>query len=176
MTGVQNVSIVDDQVVMMITDEVEVVDRAKVCRVLTYLYTKLCMNNVLERFHCEGCENGWPSQRDHECCIRSEEDIFHSYYDEVKNKVNLNVLYEICEQFLRLVDQPMTQEWSEFILRLPQRSTASVYSFWQEMDHTWDTNDFIIIDFVDMMCQTMQNKGAWDSDLYQKFVSFMMDE
>lgn len=176
MTGVQSVSLIDDKVIMMITDEVEVVGRAKVCRALTHLYTKLCMNRVFETFRCEGCENDWPSQRDHECCIRSEEDIFHSHYDVIKNEVNLETLCEVCEQFLRLVDQPMTQEWSDFILNLPNRSATSVYSFWQEMDHTWDTNDFVIMDFVNMMCQTMQNKEAWDSDIYQNFVSFMMDE
>ncbi|KAK3745933.1 hypothetical protein QZH41_003069 [Actinostola sp. cb2023] len=65
---------------MIVSDEVEVIGRVKVRQVLTYLYAELCQRSIFDKFHCEGCEQNWPSQRDHECCIRSEEDIFDSYY------------------------------------------------------------------------------------------------
>ena len=57
---------------MTVTDEPEIVGLVKVRRVLTFLYN-ICFNKVYQKyFKCEGYQEGWPSQKDHECCKRSE--------------------------------------------------------------------------------------------------------
>jgi len=168
----QSVSLVDDKVMMTITDEVEEVGRVRVYKVLTYLYAELCQRSIFNKFQCEGCDENWPSQRDHECCIRSEEDIFDSFYDDVKNDVDLEMLHNLCVPFTKLVGIPMTTEWNEFISNFPGMSTHIVFTIWQDMMHSWE-DDLIITDFVNMMCDTMHNSSAWSQDTFDKFKLLM---
>jgi len=50
----QSVSL--DKVTMIDSDEVEMVGRAKIHHLLTYLYVELCQRMIFRNFHCEGCE------------------------------------------------------------------------------------------------------------------------
>ena len=82
----------EDDKLTIITDEVEAVGRIKVRLVLTFLYGDFCVRKVYDRFHCEGCQKGWPSQNDHECLLLSEEEIFEKGYDDVRTRINRCVL------------------------------------------------------------------------------------
>ena len=89
----QSVTLKDNKVIVRVTDEPEEVGRIKVRRTLMFLFTELCFNEAYKKFVCEGCQEGWPSQRDHECCLRSEYDIFDSYYEDVKSDIDLDMMY-----------------------------------------------------------------------------------
>ena len=148
---------------MFVTDEVEAVGRAKVRLVLSFLYGELCMRKAYER-------------KDHaECGLRGEGEIFVNFYDSVKTEIDLNMLHELCEQFTTLAGIPMTTEWDAFICSLPRMSARSVFFFWKDLRHTCSYKEEIIVDFVDMMCDTMKGK-AWDAKSYVIFKSIMKDE
>ena len=58
----QSVTLKDDKVIMTVTDEPKMVGRIKVRRTLMFLFTELCFKKVYNKFVCEGCQEGWPSQ------------------------------------------------------------------------------------------------------------------
>ena len=147
---------------MFVTDEVEAAGQVKVCLVLSFLYGELCMRKVYER-------------KDHDCCLRGEGEIFENFYDSVKTEIDLNMFHGLCEQFTKLAGIPMTTEWDAFICSLPRMSARSVFFFWKDLRHTCSHKEEIIVDFVDMMCDTMNGK-AWDEKAYVIFKSIMKDE
>lgn len=113
---------------MTVTDEVEQVTQVKLKRFLTYWYVELCKRQVSNKFECEGCEKYWGSQRDHECCLKSEEEIFDGLYDDVKYEVPLDTLRDVCRQLTVATEIPMTAEWSLFISRLRNMSAQSAFN------------------------------------------------
>ena len=171
---IQNITLRNGQLIMCVTDEVEAAGRAKVRLVLTFLYGTLCIRKVFHNFHCEGCEKRWPSQRDHECYLQSVEEIFENGYDDVQ--INLQLLLDLCKGFLNLLDLPMTSKWVTFINELPKVSARTMFFFWQDLTHTWDPKEQLLVDFVNMMCNVLRKEGEWDENIFSDFASFMRDE
>ena len=169
----QSVTIENDKVVITVTDEVEAVGGLKVRKVLTFLYAELCYKKAFKKFHCEGCEKDWPSQRDHECCLKSGQEIFDEFYDDVKDSISLESLNNFCKMFSKLVNIPMTPEWGDFIQSLPNRSSYSIYAIWEDMTNSCENMDMVIVDFVEMLCNSIDNENAWSTNTHLKFESFM---
>ena len=174
MSVAQSITLENDKVVMLVTDEPEAVGRIKLHRTLILLFAELCFRNANQKFVCEGCENHWPSQTDHECCMKSEYDIFADHYDDVKNDTDLNMLGELGALFAQLVDVPMSSDIHKFIEELPQESSKSIYLFRQEMDDSWEWGDFVTMRCVQMMCDTLQNNIPWKSEIFEEFEEFML--
>ena len=169
----ESVSLIDDKVVMIVTDEVEKVGRTKVRKVIQFLFAEVCYRKAFDKFHCEGCDKDWPSQRDHECCLKSPYEIFDEYYDDAKSRVNLDAVENLCKVFCKLPNIPMTPEWNTFVEALPNQSSHTVYSFWEEMKDSCDHLDIVIVDFVDMLCNNMYNENTWSTDIHLTFESCM---
>ena len=159
---------------MSIIDEVEKVGRAKVRKVIQFLFAEVCYRKALDKFHCEGCAKDWPSQRDHECCLRSPYEIFDKHYDDVKQRVNLHALKNLCKLFGELADIPITLEWNQWIESLPNQSSYTVYWFWQTLRECSDDVNEAIVDFVDMLCDNMDDETKWSTGIHLRFESFMM--
>ena len=73
-----------------------------------------------------------------------------------------------------LAGLPMTAEWKTFLTKLIKVSARTIFHFWEDMTHTWDPEEQIIVDFMHMIRNTIQNEGEWDPEVYLKFVRFMM--
>ena len=173
---IQNVSVQDDKLVILTTDEVEAVGCVKVRLVLTFLYGDFCVREAYNQFHCEGCEKHWPSQNDHECLLLSEEEIFERGYDDVRTRINHNAFLKICRKLNKMADIPMTPNWETFIKSLFKASAHTVFHFWEDMVHTWNHEEQIIVDYIHMTRNVVQNEGDWDTEVYYSFVKFMKDE
>ena len=172
---IPNICVEDDKMTIITTDEVEMIGRVKVRLVLTFLYGDFCVREVYKHFYCEGCDKNWPSQKDHECLLLSEEEIFESGYDDVRTRINLEVLCQLCERFTKLAGIPMTTEWETFLTKLTKVSARTIFYFWEDMTHTNNPEEQIIVDFVHMTHIAIENEGEWDSDVYQTFVRFMKE-
>ena len=170
-TIIQNILYADDVVAMIVSDEVEAVARTKVRLTISFLYANLCIKEIFKNFYCEGCENGWPSQRDHMCAIQSEQEIIEDGYDDIA--IDLDVLKELCEQFLKLADLPMTEEWEVFINKLPLSSALGTLLFWRDFSSTCEPEEQIIVDFVRMITKVLLKEQDWDSEPYLEFRHLM---
>lgn len=142
---VKKVSCKGNTVVMMVTDEVEEVIRAKIHSLLTYLYAELCHRNIYQKFQCEGCESNWSSQKDHECCIKTENEIFYQFFTEIKNEVHLDMLQELCELFFKLADLPLPQESVSYINTLADKPPHVVCATWKQL---MEEEEEAITDFI----------------------------
>jgi len=114
-----------------------------------------------------------PSQRDHECCIRTEYEIFNDHYDDVKQEVDIDMLIDLCGQFTKLADIPMTQEWRDFVLNLPSMSAYTTCSIWMDMMFPSGFIEQTIVDTVITMCDIMQNNSEWPLEYFDRFVTCM---
>lgn len=122
-----------EEVRAVIIDEVEQVVCSKLKKIIGYLYAEICQRKIFEVFTCEGCEMNWPSQRDHECCLKTEREIFDGFYDEIKNNVSVEMLRDICEQSVKVAGIPMSSELTDFINQLPSMSSCRVADLCLEM-------------------------------------------
>lgn len=160
-----------------VIDEVDAARRAKVREVLRYLYARLCEIEVYKLFECEGCQKFWSSQRDHECCIKSREEIFYDLYDIAKRQLNLDgVSNPICTILTEFVNIPMTSEWTNLVGSLPTLSPETVYKLCEKMDESREEEQDLhpIIDFVKTMCNTMEDPTfGWSDESYLRFKEFM---
>lgn len=162
----QYVFLDEDKVVLMVTDEQD--GEVKVRKVIQGLFAAVCHRRASR--HCEGCEKDWPSQRDHECCLKSPEEMLEKYYPP---KVNLDPLKNLCRLFCKLPNIPMTPEWDTWVEALPQQSAHAVYTFWGEMRDSWDPLDQAIVEFVDMLCHYMDDEKTWSEATHLRFESYM---
>ncbi|KXJ06558.1 hypothetical protein AC249_AIPGENE5745 [Exaiptasia diaphana] len=153
------------------TDEIETAKQAKVRLVLTLVYGNLRIHEVFDNLKCEGCENHWPSQRDHVCCMQSEDETVENGYEDVT--VNLDSLVDLCEELLKLVDLPTTLEWETFIHQLPNVSARTMFFFWRDFVYSCNPEKKRVVNCVDMMCSAFRNERAWNQNMFDEFESYM---
>jgi hypothetical protein len=166
-TRAQSISCVNDAVVMIVSDEVEMVGRVMLRQVLEFLYVELCQRHVVKRVkeRCEGCEMNSPSQGDHDCCMMSEREQWDCHYDDAKGLIDLEMIRDLCVQFTRLIDIPMTSEWDDFIFNLSNINSSVARMIASEMLSPVEC-EVAIIDFVNNVCETMQNVSEWSPESF----------
>lgn len=170
-----SISCVDNAIVMTVTDEVEMVAHAKLRQVLEFLYVELCRREMTKKLteECEGCENDYPSQWDHACCITSDNDLWTFFFDDVKHFIDLTMIQDLCAQFTMLLDTPMTDEWVAFVFNLTSMSSCVAEMIASDMSFP-GVNERAIVDFVINMCDTIKDSNAWSSDMFNEFLNAMI--
>ena len=113
-----------------------------------------------------------PSQRDHECCLKSEQEIFDCFYDDIKIEVSLDMLHEVCEQFTKVVDIPMSSEWAVLIYQLRGMSSHLVCTLWLEMIHAFGEEDKVY-DFIKDLCDYTDGSPELDNELFSWFIDYL---
>lgn len=168
----QTIKCTKEAVIMVITDEVEQVARVKIRHFLTCWYAEICQRKVYLEFQCEGCEKYWCSQRDHECCLKTEHEIFEDHYDDIKNEVSLDMLHEVCEQLTKAADIPMTSEWDLLICQLANMSSHLTCTLWLEMVNA-DGEEEKMYDVIKNLCNCMDGSSQLDSELFSWFIEYL---
>lgn len=173
-TIVRSISCVDNAVVMIVSDEVEMVMRSKIRQVLEFFYVELCRREMMKQLtkECEGCKKDWPSQWDHACCITRDEDLWTFYFDDVKHSIDLSLLQDSCIQFVKLMDVPMTDEWNSFILNLPSMNSSVAMMIASDMSFP-NGHERSIVNFVNEMCDVKEDNSELSSEIFSEFVTAM---
>lgn len=159
---------------MIVTDEVEMVVRSKLRQVLEFFFVEQCHRAMMQKLtqECEGCGNDYPSQWDHACCMTSDHDLWTFYFDDVKTTIDLQLIWDVCEQLVRLLDVPMTEEWTAFILNLPNMNSSVAEMIKSDMSFP-NGNEHAIVNFVNAMCDVKDNGQELSLDICDEFVNAM---
>ena len=161
-----------EEVRAVIIDEVEQVVHSKLKNFLTSLYVEICQRKIFKVFTCEGCEMNWPSQRDHECCLKSEQVIFGCFYDDIKNEVSLETIRDICEQSAKVAGILMLSELTDFIDQLPCMSSHRVANLWIEMNRAVGENKKVYEHAMNI-CNFIKNPLELNWELFSWFMQYL---
>lgn len=155
-------------VVMMVTDEVEHVTRAKIHGLLAYFYAELCRRKVYRDFQCEVCESKWCTEKDHS---KTEYQVFYELYTGIKNEVRLDMLQELCTLFFKLADLPVPQVSVSFINNLSNKSSHTVCSLWRKMVYEEEEP---IHDFIVDLCDRHEGyTTSLSTELFSWFIEYL---
>lgn len=170
-TIAQSISCVDDAVVMIVSDEVEMVARAKIQQVLEFFYVELCRREIKKLLPkgCEGCEKHWPSRRDHVCMMTSNDELWLLYFEDVKNMINLDMIQDVCTNLVRLIEVPMSSELEAFVFNLPSMNSSVSVMIASDMSFP-DRYERPIVNFVNAMCDVRQNGQYLSWEIFNEFV------
>jgi hypothetical protein len=69
----------------------------------------------------------------------------------------------------------MSIEWDAFVSDLPSMSSCVAEMIASDMSFPVGYERAIIVDFVNNMCDTMQDVTAWSSETFDEFTTSMMN-
>ena len=87
---------------------------------LTYaaMFDRLIHEEKLNR--CNGFVIHHPSQREHSCLMMDTEDAWFYYHDEVREKIDLNVVLKTAESVCSVVGRKLSSSWETYVTELPK--------------------------------------------------------
>ena len=129
---------------LLTVDEVEKIQRQKIASLvghvfqLTYaaMFDTLIREEKLNR--CNGCVIHHPSQREHSCLMMDTEDAWFYYHDEVREKIDLNVVLKTAESVCSAVGLKLSSSWETYVTELPKFPWTSMYLTSLELDGVAD--------------------------------------
>ena len=169
-TIAQAISCVDNAVVMIVSDEVEMVASAKIRQALKFFFLELARRRMMMKLRdeCEGCEEDYPSQWDHACCMTSDHELWAFHFDDVKNSIDLTLVLDVCEQLVKLMNIPMTNDWAAFVFNLLSMDSCVAEMIAGDMSYG---NEHVFVDFVNNMCDVKENGQELSSEIFNEFVN-----
>ena len=143
---------------MIVSDEVEMVMRAKIQQVLKFFYVELCRREMIKQLmkDCEGCEKDWPSQWDHTCCIINDDDFWTYYFDDAKSTIDLSLIREVCANLVKLVEVSSSSEWEDLVLSLPSMNTSVAMMIAGDVSFP-DRHEKPMVNFLNNMCDVKED-------------------
>ena len=129
---------------LLTVDEVEKIQRQKIASFvghvfqLTYaaMFDRLIHEEKLNR--CNGCVIHHPSQREHSCLMMDAKDAWFYYHDEVREKIDLNVVLKTAESVCSAVGLKLSSSWEVYVTELPKMPWTSIYLTSLELDGVAD--------------------------------------
>ena len=118
---------------LLTVDVVEKIQRKKIASLvghvfqLTYaaMFDRLIHEEKLNR--CNGCVIHHPSQREHSCLMIDTEDAWFYCHDEVREKIDLNVVLKTAESVCSAVGLKLSSSWETYVAELPKFPWTSMY-------------------------------------------------
>ena len=118
---------------LLTVDEVEKIQRKKIASDVVYvfrltyaaMFDRLIHEEKLNR--CNGCVIHHPSQREHSCLTMDTEDAWFYYHDEVREKIDLNVVLKTAESVCSVVGLKLSSSWETYVTELPKFPWTSMY-------------------------------------------------
>ena len=165
-----SISCVDNAVVMIVSDEVEMVASAKLRQVLEFFFLELARRRMAMKLQeeCEGCKEDYPSQWDHACCMTSDHELWAFHFDDVRNSIDLTLVPDVCEQLVKLMNMPMTDDWTAFVFNLLSMDFCVAEMIAGDISYG---NEHAIVDFVNNMCDIKENGQELSSEIFNEFVN-----
>ncbi|KAL9972140.1 hypothetical protein ACROYT_G018393 [Oculina patagonica] len=125
---------------LLSVDEVEKIQRQKIASFvghvfqLTYaaIFDELIHEEKVNR--CNGCAIQYPSQRQHSCVMMDNEDAWFYYNDEVREKIDLNMVLKTAQSVCSVLGYKLTNSWETFVTELPKFPWTSIYLTSLELD------------------------------------------
>lgn len=166
-TMAQSITLADNAVVMIVSDEVEMVMRAKFRQLLKFLYVELCRREIMRRLS-QDLDKSIPTNHH----IENEADLWAFYFDDVKTTVDLDIILEVGGDLVKLFEvAPGSQD---FVLDFPRMKSYSAMMIADDM-LCCDRHELPIVKFVNEMCDVKENPRELSLEIFNEFVYAVMN-
>jgi len=151
----QSISCAEDAVVMIVTDEVEAVMRAKIQQILKFFYVELCYREILKLLDCS------------ESRVK-DEDIWTIYFQDAKKMISSDMIQELGVNLSKLVDVPLSG-WRDYANKL-QRMSSNVAQMTSDDMYFPPRNEIPLINFVKELCDVREHSRELSLEIFHEFV------